>query len=126
MPPPRRIGLGEQLKSAARLLLLAIVLNLLVLPVYFLPPINLLVFYALNGYILGREYFELVAARRLDPPDVSRAWRDPRSGALAMGAGFSFLSPPPLINLVSPLVGVAAMTHQLMSLGMARGSSKWS
>ncbi|HEX9464817.1 MAG TPA: EI24 domain-containing protein [Alphaproteobacteria bacterium] len=124
MPPPRRIGLGEQLKSAARLLLLAIVLNLLVLPVYFLPPINLLVFYALNGYILGREYFELVAARRLDPPDVSRAWRDHRWGALAMGAVIAFLSTLPLINLVAPLVGVAAMTHQLMSWGVARGSSK--
>lgn len=122
LPPPRRIGLGEQLKSAARLLVVAIVLNLLVLPIYLLPPINLLVFYALNGYILGREYFELVAARRLDPSGVSRVWRDHRWGALAMGVVIAFLSTLPLINLVAPLIGVAAMTHQLVSWGVARGS----
>jgi CysZ protein len=120
MPPPRRIGWGEQIKAALRLLLVAVVLNLLVLPLYFLPPINLLVFYALNGYILGREYFELVAARRLDPSGVRRAWRDHRWGATAMGAVIAFLSTLPLINLAAPLVGVAAVTHQLVSWGVAR------
>jgi uncharacterized protein involved in cysteine biosynthesis len=123
LPPPRRVGWGEQVKSAIRLLLVALVLNLLVLPLYFLPPINLLVFYALNGYILGREYFELVASRRLDPPAVRRAWRDHRLGATAMGAVIAFLSTLPLINLAAPLVGVAAMTHQLVSWGVARVDS---
>ena len=31
-----------------------------------LPPINLFIFYGLNGYLLSREYFELVALRHLD------------------------------------------------------------
>jgi CysZ protein len=120
LPQPRRIGWGEQIKAAVRLLLVALVLNLLVLPLYFVPPINLLVFYALNGYILGREYFELVATRRLDPSGVRHAWRDHRWHVIAMGAVIAFLSTLPLINLAAPLVGVAAMTHLLMSLGVAR------
>jgi CysZ protein len=117
LPPPRRIGLGEQVASAVRLLVISIVLNLLVLPIYLLPAINLLVFYALNGYILGREYFELVAARRFDPASMRRLWRDRRWTWLAMGSVIAFLSTLPLINLAAPLIGVAAMVHQVRRLG---------
>ncbi len=118
LPPPRRLGLGEQAMTAVRLLALALVLNLLVLPLYLLPAINLLVFYGLNGYILGREYFELVAARRLDSADARREWRVHRWASTAMGAVIAFLSTLPLINLAAPLVGVAAMTHQLARWGI--------
>jgi hypothetical protein len=49
-PPPRLLGIA---------------LNLLALPAYLLlPGVNLLLFYAVNGWLLGREYFELVALRR--------------------------------------------------------------
>jgi CysZ protein len=45
-----------------RLTVLTLLLNLLALPVYLLlPGINLFLFLALNGYLLGREYFEVVA-----------------------------------------------------------------
>jgi len=38
------------------------------LPLYiFVPGVNLVLFYGLNGYLLGREYFAMVAMRRLDP-----------------------------------------------------------
>jgi len=122
VPAPRRAGVGEQVATALRLLVVAVVLNLLVLPLYLLPAINLLVFYALNGYILGREYFELVAARRLDPAAVRREWRVHRWTSLAMGAVIAFLSTLPLVNLVAPLVGVAAMTHQLTRWGVGSGA----
>ncbi len=113
--PPRRIGTGEQVIRALRLLVLTIVLNLLVLPVYLVPLINLLVFYALNGYILGREYFEMVAPRRADPSGVHRLWRDHRWTWIVMGAAIAFLSTLPVINLIAPLLGVAAMVHRLQA-----------
>lgn len=117
LAPPRRIGVGEQVASALRLLLLTVVLNLLALPIYLVPAINLLVFYGLNGYILGREYFEMVAARRCEPPDVRRLWREYRWTWLAMGAVIAFLSTLPVINLIAPLLGVAAMVHRVAKWG---------
>lgn len=117
LPPPRRLGVGEQVISALRLLVLTIVLNLLVLPLYLVPAINLLVFYGLNGYILGREYFETVASRRADPSGVRQLWRAHRATAMAMGAVIAFLSTLPVINLVAPLLGVAAMVHRVAKWG---------
>jgi uncharacterized protein involved in cysteine biosynthesis len=117
LPPPRRVGLGEQVWGALRLLSLAVFLNLLLLPVYFLPAINLVVFYGLNGYILGREYLETVASRRLEPPAIRRLWSDHRMTWVASGAVIALVSTIPVINLIAPLVGAAAMTHQIARLG---------
>src|SRR6516162_5961247 len=65
--PPRRQPISETLGAMLRLTALTLLLNLLALPVYLLlPGINLFLFLALNGYLLGREYFEVVALRRLD------------------------------------------------------------
>jgi uncharacterized protein involved in cysteine biosynthesis len=65
--PPRRQRIGETIAATLRLTGLTLLLNLLALPVYLLVPgINLVLFLTLNGYLLGREYFEVVALRRLD------------------------------------------------------------
>src|SRR6516165_9650182 len=65
--PPRRQPIGETAAAMLRLTALTLLLNLLALPAYLLlPGINLFLFLALNGYLLGREYFEMVALRRLD------------------------------------------------------------
>ena len=59
--PPRRQRIGETIASTLRLTGSTLLLNLLALPVYLLVPgINLFLF------LLGREYFEVVALRRLD------------------------------------------------------------
>jgi len=121
---PRPVGLGEQAIRALRLLVLTVVLNLLVLPVYLVPLINLLVFFALNGYILGREYFEMVAPRRADPSGVRQLWRDHRWTWVVMGAAIAFLSTLPVVNLIAPLLGVAAMVHRVARLGIARVGSQ--
>jgi CysZ protein len=114
-PPPRPVGLTEQLGLALRLILKALVLNLIALPIYLVPGVNLVVFYTLNGYLLGREYFEMVAQRRLDPSALRALWRDRRAAIVISGAGVAFISTIPLVNLVAPLIAAAAMTHQVMS-----------
>src|SRR5947209_2931606 len=55
--PARPQPVGEILRVTLRLMLLTIVLNLLVLPVYLLVPgLNVFVFLGLNGYLFGRAY----------------------------------------------------------------------
>src|SRR6185437_5872229 len=71
LPAPRAIGVTASLASAVRLALLALLLNILALPLYlFFPLVNIVLFFALNGYLVGREYFEAVAIRRLERPVV--------------------------------------------------------
>ncbi len=112
---PRRVGSTEQLGRALRLLGSALVFNLLALPIYLIPGVNLVVFYTLNGYLLGREYFEMVAQRRLDPQAMRLLWRRRRTGILLLGIGAAFISTIPVVNLAAPLIAAAAMTHQVRS-----------
>ena len=110
--PPRRQPIVEMLGVMLRLTGLTLLLNLLALPVYLLAPgINLFLFLALNGYLLGRGYFEVVALRRLDAGEA-RAVRRRFAGRIFLGgvviAGLFAL---PLVNLVAPVIATAFMLH---------------
>ncbi|MGH6947397.1 MAG: EI24 domain-containing protein [Kiloniellales bacterium] len=113
--PARPQPVLEALWLAVSFGLLTLFLNLLALPLYllllFVPPLNVFVFYGLNGYLLGREYFELVAARRLDASATKRLRRRHRGRVFAAGTVIAFLLTLPLINLAMPIVATAFMLH---------------
>jgi len=111
LAPARRVGAGEALASALRILGLALIVNLVLLPVYFLPPINLFIYYGMNGYVVGREYFELVALRRMDGAAARAMWRWHRGRLVLAGVVIVFLLSLPLFNLVAPVVAAAFMLH---------------
>jgi uncharacterized protein involved in cysteine biosynthesis len=116
-PPAREQGTWEAVRLASRFALVSIGLNLLALPIYFLlPVINLMVFYGLNGYLLGREYFELVALRRLDEHSVRALRRSYQGSIFLSGALIAFITTIPLLNLAAPVVATAFMVHLFESL----------
>ena len=115
--PPRRQRIGETIAATLRLTGLTLLLNLLALPVYLLVPgINLVLFLTLNGYLLGREYFEMVALRRLDAA-AARAARS-RFGLRVFlgGVMIAALFSVPLVNLVAPVIATAFMVHVFEAL----------
>jgi CysZ protein len=122
LPPPRALGLGKTLLMALRLLGLTIVANLIILPLYAVPGINLFIYYGLNGYLLGREYFELVALRRLDRAATRAMWRWYRGRLVLAGVVIALLLSLPLVNLVTPIVAAAFMLHVFEAL-RARASA---
>ncbi|HZS84811.1 MAG TPA: EI24 domain-containing protein [Stellaceae bacterium] len=112
LPTPRRQTMAGQLRSAMRLGLLGLVVNLLALPLYLvLPGLNLLLFYGLNGWLLGREYFELVALRRLDERQLRAFWRSFWPRLVAAGMVIALLLTVPLLNLAAPLIAALFMLH---------------
>ncbi len=115
LEPARAQPVGEAILAGLAFAAAALVVNLLALPVYlillFVPPFNLFVFYLLNGYLLGREYFELVAVRRTDMATAKRLRRAYRGRVLLAGAVIAFLLTLPLINLVMPIVATGFMLH---------------
>lgn len=111
LPKARGQSLGQSALIAIRFLAIAVGLNLLILPLIVLPPVFPFVFYSVNGYLLGREYFELVALRRIGFEEA-RALRKANQGRLFVaGVAVAFLLTVPLVNLLAPLVATAAMVH---------------
>jgi len=109
--PPRSQSFMAGLKSTLRLVVVAIVFNVIALPFYLIPAINLFVYYGMNGYVVGRAYFELVALRRLDEVATRALWRRHRGQLVLVGAIIVVLSSVPLINLVAPVTAAAFMLH---------------
>ncbi len=76
-----------------------------------IPPVFPFVFYAVNGYLLSREYFELVALRRMDGTAVRSLRKAHRGQLFAAGIVIVFLLTLPVINLLAPIVATAVMVH---------------
>ncbi|MFM7443674.1 MAG: EI24 domain-containing protein, partial [Tabrizicola sp.] len=78
-----------------------------------------LVFWAINGFLLGREYFSLVALRRLPPQEVKAMRRRNRWTLWAAGTLMAAPLSVPFVNLVIPVLGVATFTHLYHRLASA-------
>ena len=117
LPPASPPGLLSNLGNAVRFAGVVVFANILAVILYFVAgPLAPFVFYAVNGYLLGREYFELVAARHMGfGPAV--AFRR-RHWARAWLAGTLMAVPLtiPIMNLFVPVLGVATVTHQFHRL----------
>lgn len=119
LPPPRRQGLAESLWVAVRFTAVALLINLLALPVYLLllfAGIGVGLYYIVNGYLLSRDYFEMVAGRRLEPQAADALRRRHRIRLWLLGMVLALLSTLPVINLLAPLVATAAMVHEVETL----------
>lgn len=110
LPKGRMVSIGEGLLNGLRIAWLPLVLNIVTLPLLFIPVVNIIWFLSLNGYLMGREYFSLTAVRRM-PFDEARRLRA-RHGAsvFLVGLACSF------IPFVAPLVGASAMTRLIKSV----------
>ncbi|HEX6977874.1 MAG TPA: EI24 domain-containing protein [Alphaproteobacteria bacterium] len=111
LPPPRHPSLGEQIGLAGRFGAAAVALNLIALPFYLIPVVNVLVFYGVNSYLLAREYYEMAAPRRLGAGPRRTLWRQRRPVFILAGVVIAFVSTLPLVNLAAPVLAAAAMTH---------------
>ena len=117
LPTPRPAGIVDNLLAALRFTGVVIAVNLLALVVYFFSgPLAPFVFYTVNGYLLGREYFELVAARHLPGREAAALRR--RNWLRSWFAGTLMAIPLtiPVLNLIIPVLGVATITHQFHRL----------
>lgn len=113
----RSQGLGETVGTALRFLLVLIGFNLLALVASLIvPPFSVFFFYSVNGYLLGREYFELVAQRRMDPAAATALRRRFRWRVLGAGVVIAILVSVPIVNLLTPVLGTAFMVHIVQRL----------
>jgi uncharacterized protein involved in cysteine biosynthesis len=128
LPPGRTPPMAAQASQAIKFLALSLSLNLLALPLYiaglFFYPLKLFVFYLLNGYLFGREYFDQVAQRYHPPDERRRRRRAMRLRRVLTGLAIAVLFSIPVLNLAVPIVATAAMVHLMLgSSGRRVGGS---
>ena len=125
-PPGTAPSLGLSIVLALRLMGALVLLNLILLPVYivalFIPFLSLALFLLLNGYLLGREYFELVATRHMSPAEA-RIMRKASGGRIYLaGMVIAGLFAVPFLNLLAPILGAAFMMHVYKALPTRQNS----
>ena len=86
-----------------------------------MPGVNLIAFYVGNGYLLGREYFEMVAMRHL-PAEEARRLRKAHMGYVSLcGLIIAGLASVPILNLLTPLFATAFMVRIYKQLARRAG-----
>ena len=116
---PRSQSIMEAVVIGLRFAVILIVLNILLLLLIFFPPVYFIVGWALNGYLLGREYFELVACRRLNHAEIRATRRSHGMATWLAGLVIAVIASIPIVNLLLPLFGTAFMLHRFERLGLS-------
>jgi uncharacterized protein involved in cysteine biosynthesis len=120
--PARDMGWAEILRLSTRFLLVMALVTILAAPFYLALlffGLGIILNYMVNGYLLGREYFEMVAARRLDADTMRAVFRNNLGKLWLCGAVINLLFQIPLLNLTAPVVATSFMVHVFQSLRKA-------
>ncbi len=112
LPPATPVSLYQAFRDTVNFLGVLIVANLLAFVLYAMfPPSAVFIFWALNGYLLGREYFQIAAMRRVGR-DGAKALRKAHAGTIWLAGGLMAVPlSVPVLNLVVPILGAATFTH---------------
>ena len=106
----------EGIKTA----LLTIVVYLIALPFVFLAGAGFLIFFLAAAWLLGREYFELAAMRFRSPVEAKAMRRDNAATVFTAGLIIAAFVSIPIVNLATPIFGMAFMVHMHKRLSGSR------
>jgi uncharacterized protein involved in cysteine biosynthesis len=107
MALPFSIAMIEGIKTA----LLTIVVYLVALPFVLVAGAGFLVFFIATAWLLGKQYFELAAMRFRPPAEAKLMRKDNAATVFAAGALIAAFVSIPVVNLATPLFGMALMVH---------------
>ena len=110
-PAGKALPMGQAILGSVKFLGVVILGNIVALFLLFIPGVNLIAFFLVNGYLLGREFFEF-AAMRFRTPAEARLFRSKHSSTVFLAglliAGFLAI---PIVNLLTPLFAAGLMVH---------------
>ncbi|MEO9615679.1 MAG: sulfate transporter family protein [Nitratireductor sp.] len=110
-PPGQPLPAMRALWLSLKFFAVVILANLVALLLLLVPGVNIAAFFLVNGYLLGREFFEFAALRFRSEEDA-RALRRRHAGTVFMaGLVIAAFLAVPLLNLLTPLFAAAMMVH---------------
>ena len=82
----------------------------------FLPVLAPFIFWATNGYLLGREYFQMTSIRRISQNEAKLLFQRNRGAIWFTGIIIAIPLSIPVVGLIIPVLGAATFTHQFERL----------
>lgn len=122
-PPGRELPTAKSIWLAIKFFVVVLAVNLLALFLLLIPGVNLVAFYVGNGYLLGREYFELAAMRHVSAAEAKRMRKSNRLTVLLCGLLIAGLASVPILNLVTPLFATGFMVRMYKRMVVRGGFS---
>lgn len=117
---PRKQGMIEGIWLGIKGLFVLLAVNLVALPlVFLLPGLGFVIFLVVNGFLLGREFFEAAAVRHYPPAQIKQLRQRHSGRVFVAGMAVAALLAIPIVNILVPLFGTAFMVHVLQGV-MAR------
>jgi CysZ protein len=120
-PPGKPVATLPAIGLALKFFVVVLAVNILAVFLLLIPGINLLAFYLGNGYLLGREYFELAAMRHMPPDEAKQLRRANRVTVLLCGLIIAAIASVPILNLITPLFATAFMVRIFKGLSRVWG-----
>jgi uncharacterized protein involved in cysteine biosynthesis len=111
MPPGTALALPRAILEGVKTALLAVVVYLVALPFLIFAGFGLLIFFFATAFLLGREYFELAAMRYETPAEAKRLRKTHQTTVFLAGLFIAAFVSIPIVNLATPLFGMAFMVH---------------
>ncbi|WP_171101791.1 EI24 domain-containing protein [Ruegeria sp. HKCCD7255] len=112
LPKVPGVSFGDALSDSLGFLGVLILANLLALVLYVIfTPLAPFIFWAMNGFLLGREYFTLAAMRRIGRVEARKLRSKHATTIWVAGTLMAIPLSIPFVNLVIPIMGAATFTH---------------
>jgi CysZ protein len=121
-PPGKAVPALQSMVLALKFFAVVVVGNAVALLLLLVPGINIGAFFLVNGYLLGREFFEF-AAMRFRPEADAKALRANNAGTVFLaGLVIAAFLAVPLLNLLTPLFAAAMMVHLHKAIAAREGN----
>ena len=106
-PLPLMLSIWVGIRAA----LLSILVYILAVPFLLFAGFGFVIFFIATAYLLSREYFELAAMRYRPPPEAQAMRKANQSTVFMAGLLIAAFVSIPIVNLATPLFGMALMVH---------------
>jgi CysZ protein len=120
-PPGKELPTLAAIALALRFFVVVLLVNILALFLLLVPGVSLIAFYIGNGYLLGREYFELAAMRHMPPVEAKKLRQANQLTVFLAGLLIAGIASVPILNLITPLFATAFMVHMYKNLAHRAG-----
>ncbi|MBR0674361.1 EI24 domain-containing protein [Neoroseomonas soli] len=113
LPPPQGASIAAQIAFGLRFGLRLLLLQVLMLPLLFVPVAGFVLALLVSAYALGAGLFQQTALLRMDMAGARAAWRARRFAGWSLGIVLAAMALVPILNLLVPVLGTAASVHLL-------------
>jgi len=109
--PGTALPLGIAMTEGVKTAVLTILVYLIALPFVFVAGAGFIAFFIATAWLLGREYFQLAAMRFRAPAEAKAMRRDNAATVFTAGLVIAAFVSIPIVNLATPIFGMAFMVH---------------